>query len=175
MDTDTRTFAQFQTLLTPTPVSPCLPEEQSDYTSTPDCNLIVQQRGLMMTFAVMFRAIDHDTTIKSYFPPAMVQALVQFSPIFREMAKHDDPSQAFYDGGLTSWWRSSWISWQLWWNQSSMFKQVFAFTRQQWDAIYLHATEDEKAWIFCIKHVSKRPSMSVSASVPSNGQPDLPE
>lgn len=157
------TFDALQKYITPTPSSPSLPEDQSDFTSTPDCNLFMRQRGACMVMAVACKAIQHEPEFARVLLPASVNVIEQCGPFMRELAKHDNPSEAINTGGVLNWVSSSVLSWTMWWRHKETTQMIFNFTREQWAMVYKHATEAEKAHIFCIKPVSRRPSRTTES------------
>lgn len=152
------TLTPFQYLITPTAQSPILPEAQSKYTTTPDVNLLMTDKGLFTTGALNLKYLKSDETLRELLPPACFDTLNKFEPLFTEMAKHERGADAFNTGGLTGWLRSTTMSWALWWNKKDMFKSIMQYTRQHWDVLYAIATEDERANVFASKppHVLKR-------------------
>jgi hypothetical protein len=172
------TFDLFKRYITPTPYSPCLPEHESNYSKTPDCNLLMKQRGLMMASAVSYRVMTQlmsDPSIVDMVPPASLNGIAQFGPMIREMAKHDNPFEVFNDGTWGSWFARK-IGWlQLWWHYNDTLKATLSYTKAQWDAIYSVSTEDEKAVMFCLKAEARRPARVVQESGDGHSSSSIPE
>ena len=118
-----------------------LTEQQSIYTSTADMLLVYRPRGYMTAISLCARVVSAESKI-----------IQDTMPILVAMAKLDDPARALH---TTNTW-SSWLvykraSWMLWLNSSKFIEALDMLTRDQWQALYNVATEDEKSLVFCQK------------------------
>ena len=84
------------------------PEEQSDYSKTPDFErLVTDQRVVLLAAAKMGQMLEKEPL----FAPGIQQVFEAQRKILDEMAKHDPPSSMFQDGSMRGWVASTVVSW----------------------------------------------------------------